>query len=61
MMSKFLELGLCAISLGVALPMSVALFQQRGMITKDEIEETMREFKNEQGELVQEFYFNKGL
>jgi len=61
MMSKFLELGLCAISLGVALPMSVALFQQRGMITKDEIEENMREFKNEQGELVQEFYFNKGL
>ena len=61
MMSKFLELGLCAISLGVALPMSFALFQQRGMITKDEIEETMREFKNEQGELVQEFYFNKGL
>ena len=61
MISKFLELGLCAISLGVALPMSVALFQQRGMITEDEIEETMREFKNEQGELVQEFYFNKGL
>jgi hypothetical protein len=61
MISKFLELGLCAISLGVALPMSVALFQQRGMITKDEIEENLREFKNEQGELVQEFYFNKGL
>jgi hypothetical protein len=61
MISKFLELGLCAISLGVALPMSVALFQQRGMITKDEIEVNLREFKNEQGELVQEFYFNKGL
>ena len=61
MISKFLELGLCAISLGVALPMSVALFQQRGMITKDEIEENLRDIKNEQGELVQEFYFNKGL
>ncbi len=52
MISKFLELGLCAISLGVALPMSVALFQQRGMISRDEIEENLREIKNEQGELV---------
>ena len=61
MISKFLELGLCVISLGVALPMSVALFQQRGIINKDEIEENLREIKNEKGELVQEFYFNKGL
>jgi sideroflexin-5 len=45
--SKFFELVLCAISLGVALPMSLAIFQQRGMITRDEIEENMREIKNE--------------
>jgi hypothetical protein len=47
MISKFFELGLCAISLGIALPMSLALFQQRGMITRDEIEENLREIKNE--------------
>jgi hypothetical protein len=41
--------------------MSLALFQQRGMISRDKIEENLREIKNEQGELVQEFYFNKGL
>ena len=61
MISKFLELSLCAISLGFALPMSVALFQQRGVITRDQIEDSLKEIKNEQGEHIQEYYFNKGL
>ncbi|TNV86496.1 hypothetical protein FGO68_gene16303 [Halteria grandinella] len=57
--TKFLELSFCAIALTVALPMSVALFQQRGMITRDEVDEDIREATKDKN--VQEFYFNKGL
>ncbi len=40
--AKALELSLCAVALTFALPMSVALFQQRGMVTREEIEEEFR-------------------
>ncbi len=59
--AKLLELSLCAVALTFALPMSVALFQQRGMVTNEEIEEEFRSFKGANGQEVKEFYFNKGL
>eukprot|EP00347_Sterkiella_histriomuscorum_P004262 403361121 len=59
--SKTLELLFCTMSLTVALPLSVAMFKQRGMINYDEIEEELKEIKNAKGEQVREFYFNKGL
>jgi len=59
--AKLLELSLCAVALTFALPMSVALFQQRGMVTSDEIEEEFRSFKDAKCQEVKEFYFNKGL
>lgn len=55
--AKLLELSLCAISLTVALPMSVAMFKQRGIVSREEVEEELRE--KHPG--VNEFYFNKGL
>ena len=41
---KGIELTLCICSLTFALPMSIALFQQRAMLTRDQIEE--EELKN---------------
>jgi hypothetical protein len=55
--ARVFELILCTVALTVALPMSVALFQQRGMLTREDIEEEIREPNKN----VQEFYFNKGL
>lgn len=55
--AKLLELSLCAVSLTVALPMSVAMFKQRGVVTREEVEEELREKYPD----VIEFYFNKGL
>lgn len=59
--AKVLELTLCALALTVALPMSVALFQQRGVITRDQIEEEIKESTKDLQPPVTEFYFNKGL
>ncbi len=39
--SKMLELILCTMSLTLALPMSVALFQQRGMIPNEKIDKEL--------------------
>jgi len=39
--------------------MSIALFQQRGSVNRDEIEEEIRESTKEP--IVETFYFNKGL
>lgn len=60
-LAKVFELSLCAIALTFALPMSVALFQQRGMVTSEEIEEEFRGKKDAKGQEIKKFYFNKGL
>jgi hypothetical protein len=36
---KFIELGLCICSLTFALPMSIALFEQRAMLRREEMDE----------------------
>lgn len=58
---KVLETGLCALSLSVALPMSVALFQQKSTALCESLEEEFREVRDEQGQLIKVMYFNKGL
>ena len=74
---KLLELGLCICSLTFALPMSIALFEQRAMIKREDIDEHLKNLKvadfpnpdstlpkveGEDGDkLIDRFYFNKGL
>jgi sideroflexin-5 len=59
--SKVLETGLCALSLSVALPMSVALFQQKSMAHCESLEEEFREVRDEEGQIIKVMFFNKGL
>ena len=44
---KFIELGLCSISLGFALPMSIALFNQKAVIDRSDIDEDLKFLKLE--------------
>ena len=81
-LAKLSELSLCVLSLCVALPGSVAMFKQDSMLTREHIDEGMKNLsvdqfdallgsqaKKTEGEkkeekkveLVEEFYFNKGL
>jgi hypothetical protein len=41
--------------------MSIALFQQRSQISSEELEMEFKAIKNEQGDLIKEFYYNKGM
>ena len=45
----------------VGLPMSVALYKQQTVIKREELEPHFHEIKNEKGEVINEFYFNRGL
>lgn len=56
-----LELTVIALSLWVALPLSVSLFPQRGEINANEIEEEFKERRNSKGQLVTKYFYNKGL
>lgn len=104
-LAKLTELTLCVLSLTMALPASIAMFKQQSMLTRESIDEELKETrhsvkssstidvtkpfevkeipisdptkpmtqkkveikkeaveeKKELGELVQEFYFNKGM
>lgn len=60
-LSKLTEASLCICSLTFALPMSIALFQQRSQISSEELEMEFKAIKNEQGDLIKEFYYNKGM
>lgn len=44
-LAKLTELSLCVLSLSVALPGSVALYKQQSMLTRDQIDEELRETK----------------
>ena len=56
-----LELSFCTMGLLVGLPMSVALYKQQTVIKREELEPHFHEIKNEKGEVINEFYFNRGL
>lgn len=56
------ELTLCIASLTFALPMSVALFNQRSAIEREKLEPEFQDIKDpKSGETVNQFYYNKGL
>ena len=42
---KVIELALCICSLTFALPMSIALFEQRAMIKREDIDDELKELK----------------
>ena len=65
---KAIELTLCICSLTFALPMSIALFEQKASLARDDIDDSLKELKYNQfdsengtDEYIQRFYFNKGL
>jgi len=61
-LAKLLELTLCGISLTLALPMSIALFNQRSKIDRSKLEAEFQNIKDPKtGDLMTHFYFNKGL
>ncbi|CDW90303.1 sideroflexin 5 [Stylonychia lemnae] len=60
-LANLIELILCACSLTVALPMSVALFNQRSMLPRESLEAEFQDLKDSKGEVITHFYFNKGL
>ncbi len=58
-LSVFIELLSCSVALGIGLPLSIALFKQKGMIKTSLLEEEFRnkpEFKD-----LEFVYYNKGL
>jgi hypothetical protein len=59
--AKVIELILCGMSLTFALPMSIALFEQHASLDRELIDEELKELLDEDGNLIQTFYFNKGL
>ena len=54
------ELLMMTTSISFALPLSVALFKQQAVINRDKLEEEFQNIK-EGEEVVETFYFNKGL
>uniref|UniRef100_A0A7S3IEW7 Sidoreflexin n=1 Tax=Strombidium inclinatum TaxID=197538 RepID=A0A7S3IEW7_9SPIT len=59
--AKMMELSLVTFSLLIAVPMSVALFEQRSKIDREQIEPCFKELRDASGAPVNTFYFNKGL
>lgn len=57
---KLVEAALCVFSLSVALPMSIALFQQESSTALDKLEEEFRDLKDEDGAPIKFAYYNKG-
>jgi sideroflexin-5 len=56
-----LELGVISLALYVALPLSVSLFPPRGEINATEIEPEFATRTNAKGQLIEKYYYNKGL
>jgi len=59
--AKAIELILCGVSLTFALPMSIALFEQHASLDRELIDDELKETKDDEGNQIQTFYFNKGL
>jgi tricarboxylate carrier len=56
-----LDLTVISLALYLALPISVSMFPQRGVISAKEIEEEFVGKRNSRGEEVHTYYYNKGL
>ena len=55
------QMSLFFMELYFAVPIGIALYPQFGKIHADKVEPHIREWKDEQGNHLQEFMFNKGL
>lgn len=56
-----LELSVITFALCLALPVSVSLFPQQGVASAIDLEEEFRGKRNSKGEIVEKYYYNKGL
>jgi len=57
-----MELSFCTIGLLFGLPMSVALYKQQSSILASELEPEFQNLKDPKtGEVIKEYYFNRGL
>ena len=56
-----LEVSLIATELYVAVPLGIALYPQSGKILSKDLEPEFQNIKNENGQIIREFIFNKGL
>ena len=56
-----LELAVVTFALCTALPISVSLFPQKGEIQAKMLEKEFWEVRNEEGAVIEKFYYNKGL
>ncbi len=57
-----LDLSLIAFGLGLACPLSVALYPSKGSIEASKLEPEFREITSSKGScVIEKFYFNKGL
>lgn len=61
MVSILLEGSLCAMALGISLPIAIALFPQEGSVKSEDLEEQFHDLKDAHGNSITQFYFNKGL
>lgn len=59
--STLIQLVSVASSLLFAMPVAIALFPQVTEVSPDQLEDNFRNMKNEKGEVITKFYFNKGL
>lgn len=59
--SSALEVSLCALALGLSLPAAIAMFPQQGTVNAEKLESQFQNCKDAEGNIVKEFYFNKGL
>jgi hypothetical protein len=56
-----LDLTVISFALWTALPLSVSLFPQRGEIAASQLEEEFRGRRNSKGQIVEKYFYNKGL
>ena len=56
-----LELSLFFGELYLAVPLAIALYPQYGKVSEQDIEPSLRVWKNQQGHHLKEFMYNKGL
>ena len=61
LVSVSLEVALCAMALTVSLPIAMAAFPQKVSLPAEKLEPRFHGLKNDKGETIDRFFFNKGL
>jgi hypothetical protein len=56
-----LELSLIAGELYIAAPLGVAIYPQLGKVNAEELEQEFKNIRNEHGDIIRVFQFNKGI